>query len=128
MIQSVRSGKLNIPEGCKAGTTSKDTEIKRTNVGRASREELLADYRDCLRVRDQALWDKNSREALLVREPGREVPQTIEVYRDFVATRPAGVIANIAICLLVLNPGFPDRGDGDLDFPDPLLNSERMDD
>ena len=44
MIQSARSGKQNILEGSKAGTTSKETEIKLTNVGRASLEELLADF------------------------------------------------------------------------------------
>ena len=48
MIQSARSGKQNILEGSKAATTSKETEIKLTNVGRASLEELLADYRDYL--------------------------------------------------------------------------------
>ena len=50
MIQSARSGKKNILEGSKAGTTSKETEIKLTSVGRASLEELLDDYRDYLRV------------------------------------------------------------------------------
>ena len=100
MIQSARSGKQNILEGSKAGTTSKETEIKLTNVGRASLEELLADYRDYLRVRDLPLWDKDSKEALFVRELGRKVPQSFEVYREFVETRPAEVIANIAICLI----------------------------
>ena len=55
MIQSARSGKQNILEGSKAAQTSKETEIKLTNVGRASLEELLADYRDYLRVRDHAI-------------------------------------------------------------------------
>lgn len=100
MIQSARSGKQNILEGSKAGTTSKETEIKLTNVARASLEELLADYRDYLRVRDLPLWDKDSKEALFVRELGRKVPQTFEVYREFIETRPAQVIANIAICLI----------------------------
>ena len=100
MIQAARSGKQNILEGSKAGTTSKETEIKLTNVGRASLEELLADYRDYLRVRDLPLWGKDSKEALFVRELGRKVPQTFEVYREFVETRPAEVIANIAICLI----------------------------
>ena len=58
MIQSARSGKQNILEGSKAAVTSKETEIKLTNVGRASLEELLADYRDYLRVRDHSIWDK----------------------------------------------------------------------
>ena len=100
MIQSARSGKQNILEGSKAATTSKETEIKLTNVGRASLEELLADYRDYLRVRDLRIWEKDSKEALFVRELGRKTPQTFEVYRGFVETRSAEVIANIAICLI----------------------------
>ena len=52
MIQAARSGKQNIAEGCKASGTSKETEIKLTNVARASLEELLVDYQDFLRVRD----------------------------------------------------------------------------
>lgn len=100
MIQSARSGKQNILEGSKAGTTSKEMEIKLTNVGRASLEELLRDYLDYLRVRDLPLWDKDSKEALYVRELGRRTPQTFELYREFVESRPPEVIANIAICLI----------------------------
>ena len=100
MIQSARSGKQNILEGSKAGTTSKEMGIKLTNVGRASLEELLRDYRDYLRVRDLPLWDKDSKQARFVRDLGRKTPQTFELYRDFVETRPPQVIANIAICLI----------------------------
>ena len=100
MIQSARSGKQNILEGSKAAQTSKEMEIKLTNVGRASLEELLRDYRDYLRVRDHALWDKESKEARFVRRLGCRIPQTFEVYREFVETRPPEVIANIAICLI----------------------------
>ncbi len=100
MIQSARSGKQNILEGSKAGTTPKETEIKLTNVGRASLEELLADYRDYLRVRDLKFWDKDSKEAKFVRDLGRQTPQSFELYREFVETRSAEVICNIAICLI----------------------------
>jgi four helix bundle suffix protein len=100
MIQSARSGKQNILEGSKAAITSKETELKLTSVGRASLEELLADYRDYLRVRDHAIWDKDSKEAQYVRQLGRKVPQTYELYREFVETRPPEVVANIAICLI----------------------------
>lgn len=100
MIQSARSGKKNILEGSKAGLTSKETEIKLTNVARASLEELLDDYRDYLRARDLRLWDKDSREALYVRKLGCKTPQTYEDYREFVETRSDEVIANIAICLI----------------------------
>lgn len=100
MIQAARSGKQNILEGSKAGTTSKETEIRLTNVARASLEELLADYRDFLRVRDLALWNKDSKEAIFVRELGRKTPQNYDIYREIIETRPAEVVANIAICLI----------------------------
>jgi four helix bundle suffix protein len=100
MIQSARSGKKNILEGSKAALTSKETEIKLTNVARASLEELLDDYKDYLRARDLKIWDKDSKEAQYVRKLGRKTPQTYEDYRAFVETRPPEVIANIAICLI----------------------------
>lgn len=75
-------------------------EIKLTNVARASLEELLDDYRDFLRVRDHAQWDKNSKEALFIRRLGKHSPQTYDLYREFFDTRPVGTIANIAICLI----------------------------
>ena len=71
MIQSARSGKKNILEGSKAALSSKETEIKLTNVARASLEELLADYRDFLRVRDLPLWAKDSKQARFV-PPNRQ--------------------------------------------------------
>lgn len=100
MIQSARSGKKNILEGSKASVTSKEMEIKLTGVARASLEELLDDYRDYLRARDFAFWEKDSREAQYVRKLGRKKPQNYEVYREFFETRPPEVIANIAICLI----------------------------
>lgn len=100
MIQSARSGKQNILEGSKAALTSKETEIKLTSVARASLEELLADYRDYLRVRDHVLWDKESKEAQFVRQLGRQNLQTFELYRKFMETRPPEIVANIAICLI----------------------------
>lgn len=100
MIQAARSGKKNILEGSKASTTSKETEIKLTNVARASLEELLDDYRDYLRARDLREWEKDSKEALYVRKLGRKTPQSYEDYRQFIETRPSDVIANIAICLI----------------------------
>jgi four helix bundle suffix protein len=100
MIQSARSGKQNILEGSKAGTSSKETEIKLTNVARASLEELLRDYLDFLRVRDLPVWDKDSEQARFVRNLGRSEPQTYELYRAVVETRRPEVLANIAICLI----------------------------
>ncbi len=46
MVQAARSGKQNIAEGSMASGTSKEMEIKLTNVARASLEELKIDYED----------------------------------------------------------------------------------
>jgi len=100
MIQSARSGKKNILEGSKAGRTSKEMELKLTNVARASLEELLDDYHDYLRARDLPAWEKDSTEARYVRQLGRKTPQTFEIYRKILETRPPEVIANMAICLI----------------------------
>ena len=51
MVQAARSGVQNIAEGSQASATSKKTEIKLTNVARASLEELKLDYEDYLRQR-----------------------------------------------------------------------------
>ncbi len=67
MVQAARSGKQNIIEGSMASATSKEMEIKLTNVARASLEELLEDYRDFLRTRQAQEWEKSSRQALYVR-------------------------------------------------------------
>jgi four helix bundle suffix protein len=100
MVQSARSGKQNIAEGCKASITSAETELKLINVARASLEELLLDYQDYLRVRDHPLWDKKSKEALYVRKLGRTPDESYETYRPFMDTRPPQILANIAICLI----------------------------
>jgi four helix bundle suffix protein len=100
MVQAARSGKQNIVEGSQASGSSKEMEIKLTNVARASLEELLVDYRDFLRVRDLPLWDKDSREALFVRKLGNGSHVTYETYREYCETRPPEVVANIAICLI----------------------------
>jgi len=58
MVQAARSGVQNIAEGSKASGTSKKSELKLTNVARASLEELRLDYEDFLRQRKLALWEK----------------------------------------------------------------------
>ncbi|HYG22207.1 MAG TPA: four helix bundle suffix domain-containing protein [Verrucomicrobiae bacterium] len=100
MVQAARSGKQNISEASKASGTSKETEIKLTNVARASLEELLLDYGDFLRARELNIWDKNSTEALYVRKLGSRPDSTYEIFRPFAESRPAEIVANIAICLI----------------------------
>lgn len=58
MVQAARSGVQNIAEGSQASATSKKTELKLTQVARASLEELKLDYEDFLRQRGLTLWER----------------------------------------------------------------------
>jgi four helix bundle suffix protein len=68
-VQAARSGVQNIAEGSQASGTSKKTELKLTNVARASLEELRLDYEDFLRQRGLPLWAREDprRKALVAR-------------------------------------------------------------
>jgi len=67
MVQAARSGVQNIAEGSQASGTSKKTELKLTNVARASLEELRLDYEDFLRQRGLRQWTReDTRRAELV--------------------------------------------------------------
>lgn len=100
MVQAARSGKQNILEASQASGTSKETEIKLTNVARASLEELLEDYHDFLRTNGLRLWEKDSREALFVRRLGARRDTSYGSYTSYIETRPAEVVANILVCLI----------------------------
>ncbi|HEX3624403.1 MAG TPA: four helix bundle suffix domain-containing protein [Verrucomicrobiae bacterium] len=100
MVQAARSGNKNIAEGSRFSGTSKETELKLTNVARSSLEELLGDYKDYLRQHGHALWKKDSREALYVRKLGKKENFSCGDIREFIETRPAEVVANILICLI----------------------------
>lgn len=69
MVQAARSGVQNIAEGSQASATSKKTEIKLTQVARASLEELKLDYEDFLRQRGLPQWERDDprRQALIDR-------------------------------------------------------------
>jgi restriction system protein len=65
MVQAARSGVRNISEGSGVAATSRKSELKLTNVARASlSDELLRDYETFLRQRGLRVWPKDSREAL----------------------------------------------------------------
>ncbi len=59
MVQAARSGVQNIAEGSQASGTSRKTELKLTNVARASLEELRLDYEDFLRQKGLAAWHRS---------------------------------------------------------------------
>jgi len=100
MVQAARSGKQNIIEGSMASGTSKETEIKLTNVARASLEELLADYQDFLRTRNLPLWDKSDPRAQTVRQLSREPHVSYATYASHVEQGDPETAANTVICLV----------------------------
>ncbi len=99
MVQAARSGKQNIAEGSMASVTSRETEIKLTNVARASLEELLLDYEDYLRTRGLRLWDKDSPESLLMRKASLRHDHS-EWFLNLAHSRNDEVFANMAVCLI----------------------------
>jgi len=69
MVQAARSGVRNISEGSGAAATSRKSEMKLTNVARASlNDELLKDYKSFLLQGGLRVWHKDSPEALAMRE------------------------------------------------------------
>ena len=59
MIGAARSGRQNIIEGSERSATSKETEMKLTDVARASLAELLGDYEIYLAGRGAIPWSRN---------------------------------------------------------------------
>ncbi len=113
MVQAARSGVRNISEGSGAAATSRKSEMKLTNVARASlSDELLPDYESFLRQNGLRLWPKDSREALAMRarlreDRARHLPKEREgVVRltglaglaDFVAKADAELAGNAMVC------------------------------
>jgi restriction system protein len=69
MVQAARSGVRNISEGSGAAATSRETEMKLTNVARASlSDELAKDYKSFLVQGGLRVWHKDSPEARVMRE------------------------------------------------------------
>ncbi|AHF90697.1 DNA topoisomerase [Opitutaceae bacterium TAV5] len=63
MTQAARSGKVNLVEGSARSATSRETEMKLTDVARASLAELMSDYEDWLLRHSQVPWHRDSPEA-----------------------------------------------------------------
>jgi len=100
MIQAARSGKQNIVEASMASGTSKETEIKLTNVARASLEELITDYRDFLRVRKLKEWDKSHSYAVRLRELNKDPDGNYETFRKGIEHENPEICANVMIGLI----------------------------
>ena len=99
MIQAARSGKQNLAEGNIDGITSREMELKLTNVNRASLHELLLDYEDYLRVRGLEQWKQDDPRCRQTRVFCKKHLDSA-VYREKIKDRSDETIANIAITLI----------------------------
>lgn len=102
MVQAARSGKQNILEGSRASGTSKQSEIKLTNVARASLEELLEDYRDFLRLRGIAEWSKDHSHARRLRQLNRTPNANYDTFKKGIEHPDPAIAANVMIGLIKL--------------------------
>ena len=108
MVQAARSGKQNIAEGSMASATSKETEIKLTNVARASLEELLIDYEDFLRTRKLPVWDKDHRLVARLSELNRSSSNlTYETFKKAIENESPEICANAMIILIKITTYLP---------------------
>jgi restriction system protein len=99
MVQAARSGQQNVLEGSVASGTSKKSELKLTNVARASLEELMRDYQDFLRQRGLPLWSKDSSDALAARGRYKSDTSNESVLSDMKTATPE-IAANTMLCLI----------------------------
>ncbi len=100
MVQAARSGKQNIVEASMASGTSKEMEIKLTNVARASLEELKIDFQDFLRTQKLSIWDKEHKLTTRFREINKTPNATYATYQKAIEHEQPEICANSMICLI----------------------------
>lgn len=98
MIQAARSCKQNIAEGSAASGTSKETELKLTNVARATLDELMEDYRDYLKINNRVEWNQESEKVVAARDYAKSHNDWVD-WKEIFETRPADTLANLMLTL-----------------------------
>ena len=99
MTQAARSCKQNIAEGSAAAGTSLETQIKLTNVARATLDELLEDYLDYLKAHGGAEWAMDSEKKIAAREFAKEHSEW-EDWKPIFESRPAETLCNLMIVVI----------------------------
>lgn len=109
MTQAARSGRQNIIEGSERSSTSKDTEMKLTDVARASLSELRGDYEIFILDRGELPWSVHSPEAKklnaisleyppfkddVVHESAKHALRQRKLYAEWLDSVDAAVVAN----------------------------------
>jgi len=106
MVQAARSGVRNISEGSGMAATSRKSEMKLTNVARASlNDELRRDYEKFLRDNGLRVWAKDSREALAMRA---------RLAQDIAPTLPPARAAGVRLTGLFGLSDFVERAEPEL--------------
>jgi len=115
MTQAARSGRQNIIEGSERSSTSKDTEMKLTDVGRASLSELRGDYEIFILDRGQLPWSVHSSEAQainaislddapftddMVHESAKHAREQRKKYAKWLDSDDAVVVANAMLIII----------------------------
>ena len=98
MTQAARSCKQNIAEGSAASGTSKETEIKLTNVARATLDELIEDYLDWLKSHGSAEWPSGDERRIAARDYSKAHSDWPD-WQRFFETRPAETVANLMLTI-----------------------------
>jgi len=110
MVQAARSGVQNIAEGSQASATSKKTELKLTQVARASLEELRLDYEDFLRQRGLELWAREHPFRMeLVAKRFKTADEVALWVKGIGPTDHSAVAANAARTLIAVATALLDR-------------------
>ena len=99
MTQAARSCKQNIAEGSAAAGTSLETQIKLTNVARATLDELLEDYLDYLKSHNSSEWPMKSDKKNAAREFSKAHAEWDE-WKGLFESRPAETVCNLMIVLI----------------------------
>ena len=99
MTQAARSCKQNIAEGSSAAGTSKETEIKLTNVARASLDELFEDYEDYIKAHGLSRWSASDSKYESARKLAIENPGW-EYWNPIFESRPAETVCNLQLTII----------------------------
>jgi four helix bundle suffix protein len=114
MTQAARSGRANIVEGAGRTDTSKESEMKLTDVARASLRELEGDFECWLMETGQAPWHRHSDEAKRIYNIWLDRPlygadyvhdscvHILEQQKKFATWLDSGDSTIVANCLLIL--------------------------
>ncbi len=108
MQQGARSCKQNVVEGSVAAKTSRETELKLTNVARASLAELEEDYLDYLNFNGLRVWGKDHPRTLKARSYIRS-SEFEGSYRDLAMRLTGEEFCNFAITIIKQTQYLLDR-------------------